>query len=105
MLTFSWGNLKKRTFIHIDIDFSSFTADLSMIYSFFGMEPWYKFKDSLRSSIIAILQLYSISNTLKPALNFWTQHYTKTKQKKVTDNCLLQTNRSQKFSSLYICSS
>ena len=28
------------------------------------------FKNSLRSSIIAILQLKSISNTLKPALNF-----------------------------------
>ena len=40
---------KKKKYFHI------FTADLSIIYSFFGMEPKYNFKNSLRSLTIAIL--------------------------------------------------
>ena len=40
---------KKKKYFHI------FTADLSIIYSFFGMEPEYNFKNSLTSLTIAIL--------------------------------------------------
>ena len=96
---------KKHSFIHTYIHFQPFTANLLMIYSFCGMEPQHKFINSLRSSTIAILQLNSISNTLKPALNFQTQQYTKVEDKIGSDNYLLQTNKSEKFSELYLCSS
>ena len=71
---------KAYSYPYID-SFLHFTADLLVIYSFFGMKPYYNFKNSLRSSIIVILQLNSIANALKPALNFQTQQYTKTKNK------------------------
>ena len=34
----SWEKLKRNTFIHTYIYYQTFTANLSMIYSFFGME-------------------------------------------------------------------